>query len=231
MHQRRPGAARAPGRPPCATSCTRCHAKASGMTCVVDDDRVLLGIITDGDLRRKMAVPRSAILERSASEVMTAQPDRGQPPDARRRSAENPRGAGRSPPWSWSTTGAARRGCHSSAPSLAHRAGVADGRTSVCRRAGPAGRSCHRQGMGALQAARRQVDRSPSRTRLAALRARAELSRRQSARHRHRGAEPGRTRRFRRARDPPDSRATSTASAGRSRARSRFIRRCCSGRS
>ena len=29
--------------------------KGLGMTCVVDGDRVLLGIITDGDLRRKMA--------------------------------------------------------------------------------------------------------------------------------------------------------------------------------
>ena len=48
--------------------------KGLGMTCVVDDDRTLLGIITDGDLRRKMADLGSAILERSASEVMTRNP-------------------------------------------------------------------------------------------------------------------------------------------------------------
>jgi arabinose-5-phosphate isomerase len=47
--------------------------KGLGMTCVVDGDRTLLGIITDGDLRRKMtAFPN--VLERTAGEVMTPNP-------------------------------------------------------------------------------------------------------------------------------------------------------------
>jgi arabinose-5-phosphate isomerase len=47
--------------------------KGLGMTCVVDDGGVLLGIITDGDLRRHM--DRAArILEMRARDVMTANP-------------------------------------------------------------------------------------------------------------------------------------------------------------
>lgn len=47
--------------------------KGLGMTCVVDDDGCLLGIITDGDLRRHM--DRTAhILESSAKDVMTPDP-------------------------------------------------------------------------------------------------------------------------------------------------------------
>jgi arabinose-5-phosphate isomerase len=47
--------------------------KGLGMTTVVDADRTLAGIITDGDLRRHMS--RSAdTLERSAQEVMTVRP-------------------------------------------------------------------------------------------------------------------------------------------------------------
>ena len=47
--------------------------KALGMTCVADDRRVLLGIITDGDLRRKMmAFPN--VLDRTAEDVMTPNP-------------------------------------------------------------------------------------------------------------------------------------------------------------
>jgi arabinose-5-phosphate isomerase len=47
--------------------------KGLGMTCVVDADDTLLGIITDGDLRRHME--RSPdILELSAGEVMTPRP-------------------------------------------------------------------------------------------------------------------------------------------------------------
>lgn len=47
--------------------------KALGMTCVVDADGRLVGIITDGDLRRHMsASPR--ILEQTAGDVMTRQP-------------------------------------------------------------------------------------------------------------------------------------------------------------
>ncbi len=47
--------------------------KGLGMTCVVDGDRTLVGIITDGDLRRKMAAT-SNIQALSAGEVMTHSP-------------------------------------------------------------------------------------------------------------------------------------------------------------
>ena len=47
--------------------------KGLGMTCVVDGEGRLSGIITDGDLRRHMT-PGSNILERSAGEVMTRNP-------------------------------------------------------------------------------------------------------------------------------------------------------------
>src|SRR6202008_3614446 len=47
--------------------------KGLGMTCVVDDDDALLGIVTDGDLRRHMdRAPQ--ILELSAAAVMTRNP-------------------------------------------------------------------------------------------------------------------------------------------------------------
>jgi len=48
--------------------------KGLGMTCVVDESGVLLGIITDGDLRRKMATFPNGVRERSAGELMTANP-------------------------------------------------------------------------------------------------------------------------------------------------------------
>ncbi|MCK7469905.1 MAG: CBS domain-containing protein [Desulfomicrobium escambiense] len=41
----------------CATVVTEISAKGLGMTCVVDDDGRLAGVITDGDLRRHMALP------------------------------------------------------------------------------------------------------------------------------------------------------------------------------
>jgi arabinose-5-phosphate isomerase len=47
--------------------------KGLGMTCVVDDARRLIGIITDGDLRRHM-INGPNFLERSAADVMTRQP-------------------------------------------------------------------------------------------------------------------------------------------------------------
>jgi arabinose-5-phosphate isomerase len=47
--------------------------KGLGMTCVADDDGVLLGIITDGDVRRKM-LAFSNVLERTAGDVMTSNP-------------------------------------------------------------------------------------------------------------------------------------------------------------
>ncbi|MCA1584624.1 MAG: KpsF/GutQ family sugar-phosphate isomerase [Acidobacteria bacterium] len=47
--------------------------KGLGMTCVVDGERALVGIITDGDLRRTMAAtPR--VLELTAADVMTRHP-------------------------------------------------------------------------------------------------------------------------------------------------------------
>ena len=47
--------------------------KGLGMTCVVEDDGTLVGIITDGDLRRYMTGGRN-ILDRSAADVMTRNP-------------------------------------------------------------------------------------------------------------------------------------------------------------
>lgn len=47
--------------------------KRLGMTCVVNGDETLAGIITDGDLRRKMAA-RQHFLELRATDVMTANP-------------------------------------------------------------------------------------------------------------------------------------------------------------
>ena len=47
--------------------------KALGMTCVVDGNNALLGIITDGDLRRHME-REVAILELTAGDVMTRDP-------------------------------------------------------------------------------------------------------------------------------------------------------------
>jgi arabinose-5-phosphate isomerase len=47
--------------------------KGLGMTCVVDDDRALLGIITDGDIRRKMASSTN-VLSLVAGDVMTPRP-------------------------------------------------------------------------------------------------------------------------------------------------------------
>jgi arabinose-5-phosphate isomerase len=47
--------------------------KGLGMACVVDDEGVLKGIITDGDLRRHM-VSATHLLERTAGEIMTTSP-------------------------------------------------------------------------------------------------------------------------------------------------------------
>ena len=48
--------------------------KGLGMTCVADADRRLLGIITDGDLRRLMAALPDGVLGRTAGAVMTMNP-------------------------------------------------------------------------------------------------------------------------------------------------------------
>jgi arabinose-5-phosphate isomerase len=46
-------------------------AKAKGFTCVVDADKKLAGIITDGDLRRHMS---DALLRKNAGDIMTKSP-------------------------------------------------------------------------------------------------------------------------------------------------------------
>jgi arabinose-5-phosphate isomerase len=48
--------------------------KKLGMTCVVGQDGVLYGIITDGDLRRMMRKYREALFQKKAKECMTADP-------------------------------------------------------------------------------------------------------------------------------------------------------------
>jgi arabinose-5-phosphate isomerase len=48
--------------------------KKLGMTCVVDGRGRLLGVITDGDLRRMVRKHRGAVLKRTAGEGMTADP-------------------------------------------------------------------------------------------------------------------------------------------------------------
>lgn len=47
--------------------------KGLGMACVADDNRVLVGIITDGDVRRKM-MAFDNVLSRTAADVMTPDP-------------------------------------------------------------------------------------------------------------------------------------------------------------
>jgi arabinose-5-phosphate isomerase len=47
--------------------------KKLGMTCVVDDRNALLGIITDGDLRRHMTNP-AGLFDRTAGDLMTRNP-------------------------------------------------------------------------------------------------------------------------------------------------------------
>jgi arabinose-5-phosphate isomerase len=65
---------------PIVASDTRMHdvmyemsRKGLGMTCVVDPDRRLAGIITDGDLRRHM-IKQPDLLARTAADVMTCNP-------------------------------------------------------------------------------------------------------------------------------------------------------------
>jgi arabinose-5-phosphate isomerase len=49
------------------------NSKRLGMTCVVDAAGLLIGIVTDGDLRRHMT-PGSALLDQQAQDVMTQRP-------------------------------------------------------------------------------------------------------------------------------------------------------------
>ncbi|MFZ2053394.1 MAG: KpsF/GutQ family sugar-phosphate isomerase [Candidatus Aminicenantales bacterium] len=48
--------------------------KKLGMTCILDEDDKLLGIITDGDLRRKMRKHKGRLFYKSAGECMTVRP-------------------------------------------------------------------------------------------------------------------------------------------------------------
>lgn len=66
---------------PCVQPATRMQdvlfemtAKRLGMTTVTDDDGRLLGVISDGDLRRQMERHGHTLLERSAAECMTRTP-------------------------------------------------------------------------------------------------------------------------------------------------------------
>jgi arabinose-5-phosphate isomerase len=47
--------------------------KGLGMSCVVDDAGVLVGIVTDGDLRRHMSAA-TTLMELTAADVMTRHP-------------------------------------------------------------------------------------------------------------------------------------------------------------
>jgi arabinose-5-phosphate isomerase len=48
--------------------------KGLGMTCVVDDQHRLVGIITDGDLRRQMEINAAGLFDGVAGDVMTRRP-------------------------------------------------------------------------------------------------------------------------------------------------------------
>jgi len=51
--------------------------KGFGMTCVIDEDGGLVGVITDGDLRRRLIAGRqgdATLLDLTAADVMTGQP-------------------------------------------------------------------------------------------------------------------------------------------------------------
>ncbi len=58
---------------PMAAVIAEMSSKGLGMTCVVDNGGVLVGVVTDGDIRRHVG-SRGNLLERVASEVMSAHP-------------------------------------------------------------------------------------------------------------------------------------------------------------
>ncbi len=70
MHTGDGRAGRRARRRRCAAVVAEISAKGLGMTCVVGEDGRLAGIITDGDLRRHMAL--ADLLAQPASAVMTA---------------------------------------------------------------------------------------------------------------------------------------------------------------
>jgi arabinose-5-phosphate isomerase len=55
--------------------------KKLGCTAVVDDKGILVGMITDGDLRRQLQIKQNQILDYTASECMTTQPKHAHPDD------------------------------------------------------------------------------------------------------------------------------------------------------
>ena len=97
--------------------------KGLGMTCVVDDDGRLVGIITDGDLRRHMmrADGRRPIDARAgAADVMTPQPGHHRPRHAGGRGARTSSNSARSPRSSSSIAERQVEGRRAPARSLAH---------------------------------------------------------------------------------------------------------------
>ena len=180
-------------------------AKGLGMTCVTAEDGALLGVITDGDLRRHLSAHRD-LMARCAADVMTRDPIRiprsalaaealnlleGPARHvARRGGRRRPRGGGRPP--ARSVADAAVLGCNDRDPDPARRAGGAPDRTGGG------------QGLGAVQAPRRPVDRPAQGARVRALHPGAELPRLQSDRPRDRGAHAGGLARRGRPGDSPD---------------------------
>jgi arabinose-5-phosphate isomerase len=65
---------RVPPSTPMIQAIEEMTSKKLGMTCVVDENEVLLGIITDGDLRRLMRKYQEGIFQKSARECMTPNP-------------------------------------------------------------------------------------------------------------------------------------------------------------
>ena len=63
-----------PRRRPMRDVLDEMSAKKLGMTCVVDPDGKLAGIITDGDLRRMLARYRGGLFRKTAGDCMTADP-------------------------------------------------------------------------------------------------------------------------------------------------------------
>ncbi len=202
------------------------------MTSVVDAGGRLAGIITDGDLRRKMGVGAGRARPHR-QDVMTRQPRRHCPHDARRRGARRHGTAEDHVDRRDRRRRAASRGSCTCTTSGARRwcSRVDVGPLRHPHRGAPraARRPRHRQGLGTLQAARRHVDRPPARPRVAPLRARPQLPGVQPDRPGDRGAEPGRPRGLRCAGDSPDPRQRATASAARWPGPSRCTSRSCSG--
>jgi arabinose-5-phosphate isomerase len=68
------GIPRVNGRTPMLRVIEEMTDKKLGVTCVVDDDDTLFGVITDGDLRRMLRKHKKAIFEKTARECMTVSP-------------------------------------------------------------------------------------------------------------------------------------------------------------